>query len=334
MDNRGCFFYPSSPVFLITFGHPVLHDADGFPVGGLRRKDLALLIFLCLEGPGVHSRPRLASLLWGDSPEERARHSLTQALGRLGKALPPGVMSTDKESVRWAGGLPCDANVLLGAARGEPWSEAPWLYSTHFLEGFDAGRGARDFADWADRRRAELRNAAIRLLEAEGDAAEAAGAWERALRLGERAVEIDPFWEGGHRRIVRALAAGGERNRALRHYQAFEAWLAEEVGARPDPDTLALATRLRSPTPAAEPAQAAAGPPPAEARAEAPPVLEPPAAEPPAAPAADEPEPVGGEDPATEEAVPVASRAVPWIAILAAGAAAAAALALAALLGS
>ena len=231
-------------MFLITLGHPVLHDADGSPVCGLRRKDLALLIFLCLEGAGVHSRSRLASLLWGENPEERARHSLTQALGRLGRALPAGVLATDKESVRWAGGLACDANLLLGASRGEPWGEAPWLYAGHFLEGFEAGRGAGDFADWADRRRVELRNTALRLLEAEGAAAEAEDGWERALRLGERAVEIDPFWEGGHRRILRALAARGERNRALRHYQAFEAWLMEEVGASPDPDTRALEKAL------------------------------------------------------------------------------------------
>ena len=246
------------PVLLKTLGHPALHRADGALAGGLRRKDLALLVYLCVEGLPVHARGRLAALLWGESTEERARHSLTQAVGRLLRVLPAGVLAPDKDAVRWTGGLPCDAVALL-RERMEPKDvdDAFWLYAGHFLEGFDPGAGAQDFREWADRRRAELRNAALRLLDRAGERAEAAGSWGRALRLGERAVEIDPLWEQGHRRIMRALAARGERNGALRHYQRLEAYLEEEVGGRPDPDTRALAEHLRAPD-----ASRAAPPPP------------------------------------------------------------------------
>jgi len=234
-------------VYLKTLGHPSLRRADGIVVGALRRKDLALLVFLCVERRHAHARGRLAALLWGESQEELARHSLTQALGRLARALPHGVVTPDKDTVRWSGGVDCDAETLLrGELRPEEVDDALSLYPAHFLEGFDAGPGAEDFHDWADRRRAELRNAALHLLERAGEHAESAGAWTRALRLGERAVEIDPVWEQGHRRVMRALAARGERNAALRHYQRFEAWLAEEVGGDPDPDTRSLAGQLRA----------------------------------------------------------------------------------------
>jgi DNA-binding SARP family transcriptional activator len=237
-------------VLLKTLGHPALRRADGTLAGGLRRKDLALLVYLCVEGLPAHARGRLAALLWGESPEERARHSLTQALGRLARVLDPGIMVPDKDAVRWAGGLPCDAVTLLREGmEPEEVDDAFSLYPGPFLEGFDAGPGAEDFHEWADRRRAELRNAALRLLERAGEEAEAAGAWARALRLGERAVEIDPVWEQGHRRVMRALAARGERNGALRYYQRLEAWLAEEVDGEPDPDTRALAEQLRAPEP-------------------------------------------------------------------------------------
>ena len=240
------------PVLLKTLGHPALHRDDGTLAGGLRRKDLALLVYLCVEGLPVHARGRLAALLWGESTEERARHSLTQAVGRLLRVLPSGVLAPDKDAVRWTDGLPCDAVALL-RERMEPRDvdDAFSLYAGHFLEGFDPGAGAQDFREWADRRRAELRNAALRLLDHAGERAEALGAWGRALRLGERAVEIDPVWEQGHRRIMRALAARGERNGALRHYQRLETFLDEEVGGRPDPDTRALAEHLRAPGPAA-----------------------------------------------------------------------------------
>jgi len=228
---------------LKTLGHPAVCGGDGSAVPGLRKKDLALLIYVCVEGAAVHARGRLASLLWGESPEERARHSLTQALGRVARAV-PRALAADKEVVRCGTGVKCDAVALL---RGDPpVDDAFSLYAGPFLEGFDPGAGAEEFREWADRRRAELRNAALRLLERAGEEAAAADQWARALRLAERAVEIDPVWEQGHRRLMRAQAAHGERNQALRHYQAFEAWLAAEVGAEPDPETRALAEQLRA----------------------------------------------------------------------------------------
>lgn len=241
-------------VLLKTLGHPALHRANGALEESLRRKDLALLVYLCVEGLPVHARGRLAALLWGDSPEERARHSLTQALGRLSRALPPGTLSPDKDAVRWTGALPCDATSLRDGLEPDEVDDAFALYAGHFLEGFDPGAGAQDFREWADRRRAELRNAALRLLDRAGAHAESAGDFARALRLGERAVEIDPVWEQGHRRVMRALAARGERNGALRHYQRLESYLDEEVGGRPDPDTRALAEQLRAPASDAVPA--------------------------------------------------------------------------------
>lgn len=293
-------------MLLKTLGHPTLRRGDGSLTGGLRRKDLALLVYLCVEGLPVHARGRLASLLWGESPEERARHSLTQALGRLVRVLGPGIVVPDKDAVRWSGGLECDAVALLREMVGPvEVDEAFSAYPGHFLEGFDTGAGAQDFHEWADRRRAELRNAALRLLERAGEHAEGAGAWTRALRLGERAVEIDPVWEQAHRRVMRALAARGERNLALQHYERFEEWLDQEIGAAPDPDTRALAEQLRAPdpprsrppapdpspvappvAPPSPPAAApAADPPPVDEAAEPPPPLE--AAAPPMPPQAD-----------------------------------------------
>jgi DNA-binding SARP family transcriptional activator len=244
-------------VHLKTLGHPVLFGGDGQPVGGMRKKDLALLVYLCVDQTAVHPRGRLASLLWGGSPDERARHSLTQALGRLTRTA-PGVLAVEKDVVRRGNGLGCDAVRLLGGSIGPAEVDDTFsVYPGPFLQGFDPGRGAEELVEWADRRRAELRDAALCLLARACDAAAAAGDWGRALRLAERAVEIDPVWEQGHRRLMQAQAARGERNRALWHYHIFEAWLAAEVGAQPDPETRALAELLRAPdAPSIEPSAA------------------------------------------------------------------------------
>ncbi|SOD03494.1 DNA-binding transcriptional activator of the SARP family [bacterium JGI 053] len=271
-------------LLLRTLGHPVLTGPAGEPVAGLRRKDLALLAYLCVEGPRPHSRARLAALLWGESPEVRARHSLTQALGRIGRAAGCGALVVERDAVRSTGAVACDAEWLL--AGDERLDALLTPYEGPFLEGFEAGFGSEEFGEWADGRRAELRNAALRWLERTGEAAEGAGDWALALRIGERGTQVDPVHEEAHRRVLRALLETGERNRALRHFQDFARWLADDVGGEPDPETLALAERIRAAT--------AASPPP------------PPQSPPPPAPA---PAPLVPADPAAEDA-PIAEDAV------------------------
>ena len=233
--------------FLRTLGLPELLRDDGTPVGGLRLKDLALLAYLCVEGERAHPRARLAALLWSESTEDRALHSFTQALGRIQRVLGRSALDVKRESIRWMGCIASDAGALLA---DNPWhpslDDRLTIYRSDFLDGFEPGEGGEDFNLWADRTRARLRNLALRALERRGEDAEARSEWERALRIGERAVQIDPLWESGHRRAMRALAERGEQNRALRHYETFRDWLAEEVGGEPDPETRRLAQLLRN----------------------------------------------------------------------------------------
>ncbi|HET7230881.1 MAG TPA: BTAD domain-containing putative transcriptional regulator [Longimicrobium sp.] len=235
---------PGERTFLRTLGHPVLRRGDGSVVDGLRRKDLALLAYLCVEGDRPFSRAHLAALLWGESPEEKARHSLTQALRRAAAGVGREALAMERDTVRWTGAAACDAQLLLEG--DERLDELLTPYEGPFLEGFEAGFGSQEFSAWADARRAELRRAAVRWLDRGGERAERAGDWERALRLGERSVQIDREWEGGHRRVMRALLERGERNLALRHFREFARWLTWEVGGHPDPETVALADLIRA----------------------------------------------------------------------------------------
>ena len=240
---------PNGPlriVYLRTLGHPALLGPDGITVHKLRKKDLALLVYLCVEGTAVHSRERLATLLWGGSTIELARHSLTQALSRLGRLLPSGSLVLENQVVHWGEALPCDAVVLLrGGLEPEDVDAGFSIYEGEFLRGFHPGAGAEDFMEWADGRGADLRNAALRLLESAGADAEQKRQWWRAVKLAEKAVRIDPLAENARRRLMRAWAALGERNIARRQFQDFAKWLRQEIGAEPDPEPRALADQLR-----------------------------------------------------------------------------------------
>lgn len=242
-------------VHLVTLGTPALVEhGSAIP---LRKKDLALLVYLRLEGKHGHSRGTLAGLLWGDKPEENARHSLTQALGRLRKRL-RGVLEVGHDRVGCRATLPCDAAALQEAAAAPAVDDGVLaLCAGEFLAGFHPGPGAEAFESWAAGRRAHLRSVAVGVLDRLGAGAEERGDWDGALAAGRRAAELDPASEPGHRRMMRAWNAQGHRVRALQHYERFAAWLAAEFETGPEPETTRLAEQLRCrawpPRPHAEP---------------------------------------------------------------------------------
>lgn len=232
-------------MYLRTLGPPVLEAADSALRYVPRKKDLALLIYLCVEARDLYSRTGLASLLWGDKDEDAARHSLTQALGRLERTF-PGLFTRTRDQVAWEGGLGCDALQLLAAANEVAEVQAP-EYKGNFVEGFASGLGpgAQDFEQWASVQRETLRNAMLRVLGRAGDAAEAAKDWNAALRIGLEAVALRRNAEGEQRRVINSYAELGEATRALEHYEEYKEWLLNEVGVLPDDATRKLVTRIK-----------------------------------------------------------------------------------------
>lgn len=234
--------------YLRTFGAPHLLAHSG-PLK-LRSKDLLLLAYLRLE-PGVHRRTTLAALLWAEHSEQGARHSLTQAVGRLRKVLGMAAIVTTRETVAWAGRLECDAAQLQEAERrNEPGLLE--FYTGEFLAGLSLGEGAHGFESWASARRTEYMDLAAELLDRWGAAAEERGDWPAALRFAQRQIEIDEYGESGHRRVMRALQALGERNRALQHYLQYKERVRRDMGLEPQAETTALYEAIRTagaPTP-------------------------------------------------------------------------------------
>ena len=60
-------------------------SASGELAGLPSKKGRALLAYLAVERARPQSRETLATLLWGDTGEERARHNLRQALANIRK---------------------------------------------------------------------------------------------------------------------------------------------------------------------------------------------------------------------------------------------------------
>jgi len=83
---------------IYLFG-PLRITRDGIAVHLPRRKTESLLAYLVLH-PEPQTRDFLATLFWGDSSDEQARHSLRTALASLRKEISPDFIIADREQVQ------------------------------------------------------------------------------------------------------------------------------------------------------------------------------------------------------------------------------------------
>jgi hypothetical protein len=68
--------------------------------------------------------------------------------------------------------------------------------------------------------------------------------------VAQRAATLDPRSDFATRTVIRSLALGGERAAALECYQTFATRLLDELSVQPEPETVALAERVRRERPA------------------------------------------------------------------------------------
>jgi predicted ATPase/DNA-binding SARP family transcriptional activator len=238
----------------------------------------ALLAYLAVEADRVHGREVLAGLLWPDWPDRAALGNLRYALYNLRQAIgdraaePPFLLITrhtlqfDTASDHWLDVAAFEQGVESASQRvSESASQrvsdqqaairnlqsaisnlqsAIHLYQGCFLEGFSV-RGSPYFEEWALFNRERLARQMSRALHALAGAHEARGEYEQAQACARRLLELEPWDEGAHRRLMRTLALGGRRVAALVQYQTCRRLLAAELDVEPARETTALVESIR-----------------------------------------------------------------------------------------
>jgi DNA-binding SARP family transcriptional activator len=210
-----------STPFLTTLGNFLLTDGRGGPPLMQRGKPLALLAFCITERRRHHNRDALTLLLWADTPPERARHNVRQALWRLRRVVGELLLTKGDLVTGVAPELVSDRDLFLEAeARGDLY-DALAHYRGPFLPGVSLP-GADEFEDWATGERSRLEKTLIRLIEATVCARltdyEAASIQSVAEQLVERA----PDSLDARRLAVELLLAAGDQIRARRESDALE----------------------------------------------------------------------------------------------------------------
>jgi DNA-binding SARP family transcriptional activator/tetratricopeptide (TPR) repeat protein len=249
------------PPSLIKAGRPArLHSA----------KTLALLAYLILEADVSHRREKLAGLLWGESPDARARQSLRQALYSLRRVLGRELLALEEGVVIFEPppGLWVDALEFLSLAPGDPSSKdlealrrAAHLYRGALLEGLELS-DCPAFDEWLFFQRDALEQRVVSVLQALVDELLHQGEHREAQTFAARLVTLDPLHEGAHRRLMRIYAALGDRDGVRRQYRLCTDVLAGEMGIEPAAETQALYRQLTAAVPGPRVSSEPAGAPP------------------------------------------------------------------------
>jgi DNA-binding SARP family transcriptional activator/TolB-like protein len=210
------------------------------------KKARALIAYLAMKPDWRASREELATLLWGDTPDAQARHSLRQCLLSLRQDLhlAPDLFELGRDTVELrAQALGVDARELPALAASGDLDRAAELWRGPFLA--DLALDLEEFDAWREREQDRLAAVAARVLEAQCAAADAGGDGERALAAAERLVALDPTREDRQRIALKAIARYRGRDAALERARQLTALLRSELAVAPDAATRALVEEIR-----------------------------------------------------------------------------------------
>jgi DNA-binding SARP family transcriptional activator/tetratricopeptide (TPR) repeat protein len=229
--------------------------ADG-PGLAARRVRVALA-FLALERGRDVDRHELAEVVWPfDLPSTWAsalRTVLSQVREALSQAgLPAETLRADGGRVRLTlpPGSTTDVDACLSLvevaerALAEGDAEAAEAAATEVRELLGGRFLVGEEGAFVDGWRQRLAGAARRAASALCSALVTRGRPLAAVAVAEEAVAAEPLDEDAHRRLMTALAAAGDRARALRAYTRCRMLLAEELGVDPSPETERLYLQL------------------------------------------------------------------------------------------
>jgi SARP family transcriptional regulator, regulator of embCAB operon len=217
------------------------------------RQGRRLFAYLALEHSRQVARDELVESLWPRQPPAAFETALSAIVSKLRSLLeeiglgrrtlvtesgcyrlqlPAGSwidIETASESVHLA-----EAALASGDSRAAygPAVVACAILRRPFLPGEDA--------PWIDARRGLLRNSLLRALDCLAQIHDLNGEPALALRAAQDAVELEPFREEGHRRLMLIHAASGNRAEALRAYSRLQSLLESELGISPGPETRSL----------------------------------------------------------------------------------------------
>ena len=234
-----------APFRLTLFGGFALKDSEGQPIALGLRKAEGLLAYIATVPDHAASRESLATLLWGDFAQAKARQNLRQTLLDLSKAfarfdpsplrIGGQVISLDGADF-WIDTREFEALVQEGTK--EALGQALELHRGEFLAGVTVR--AVDFESWTLTIRERYHELALSATTKLIGLQEEDGSIELAIATAKRALQLDPLREDFHRHLIRLYANNGMRAAAVAQYRTCSRLLMDELETDPDEETVRL----------------------------------------------------------------------------------------------
>ena len=239
---------PQKHFQLVTLGRLALHGAsvDETELGKRPRK-LALLALLATSRRPP-TRERLVEMFWGGEAEERARHSLSDALSHIRRVLGRGSVGTRARFVELevAGVLAVDAVEFESACEALDFQRAIALYGGPFLGDFHLA-GSVAFDDWAAAARARYARMFAHACETHCDLLLGERRFDECVVVAARWLEEEPDATVAVAALLRSATASSDplvQRRALDDYQAWATRRDAEESVPADRQLVAMAAEL------------------------------------------------------------------------------------------
>jgi len=213
--------------------------AGNEPIDSIAKKTQAMLAYLAVENSRANTRERVATLLWGDKSDDRARHNLRQALSAIRQACSSLVISDDDTlSIDLAN---CAVDVVKfnrAAASNDPevLADCLELYRGDLLDGYQPREP--ELEEWLRDARERLRVTACQAMDRLADILIAENRTDEAIDTLYSRLTMDPVFEPAHRHLMNLFANVGRRSDALRQYQVCVDTLERELGVEPGIETI------------------------------------------------------------------------------------------------
>ncbi|HET7848774.1 MAG TPA: BTAD domain-containing putative transcriptional regulator [Pseudolabrys sp.] len=242
----------AAPIRLRLLGRFAM-QVDGNPVTPIRigsRKGCGLIAYLAMHPENSENRETLATLLWGNHPDQQARQNLRQCLASLRcnlAPMAPRLLVFEGEVVRLdTAALAVDAREFVTLVESPDASDlirASALYRGEFLSGFNFNVEA--FDDWSRMKRDSMASAAARAFEFCATHYDSLNDGARAIEAAERLVALDPLREDWQRLLLHVYARHRGAGAALAHGNNLIVLLKRELGVAPDSMTSTLLDEIR-----------------------------------------------------------------------------------------
>jgi DNA-binding SARP family transcriptional activator len=222
-------------------------DTLQVPVSAQQKRSLGLLAVLALGGRQGVPRERIEAYLWPESSAELARHSLDQAVYAIRRALgTDSVLSTGRELRLNPEFLQTDLWEFEQAIRAGQWNAAIAHYKGLLLDGFHFG-DTQELELWVTTERARLRTEYQAALANLASVSAEAGDHLQSVAWCRRLANSDPLSADATKKLMRALAAAGDRASAVKQARLYQELIRQELEMEPDSEIESLASTFSRP---------------------------------------------------------------------------------------